>query len=183
MRKRLILPALISMFLLLFSLTSYAEYDYSVINDTTTIEEDFTILGMDINDYYKPSYDYAKWYVVGMSESYLEDEDMIQTYFYLYNPTRYGEGSDYMSTVGNFELTYKLETNGNEELCYSSKLDYNQAHCLYKAKGFSYNFTDESEIYITKVKHNNYRNLGIENESSFKAKVKHSKLNGFNVEL
>ncbi|MCM1197008.1 MAG: hypothetical protein NC548_64850, partial [Lachnospiraceae bacterium] len=154
----------------------------NVISDNTSIEEDFKVLGIDIRDYYKPkNYDYEKWYVVGMSESYLEDEDMIQTYFYLYNPTRYGEGSDYMSTVSSFRLTVTL--NDIEQISGGSKLDYNKEHCLYKVKGFSYDYIEKANIKVSKIQHFNMRGLGITSDSGFIATGKHSKQDGLNIEL
>ena len=49
----------------MLSLSVYAgeiTYD-NVISDTTSIEEDFEILGFDIEDYYEPTqYNYEKWY-------------------------------------------------------------------------------------------------------------------------
>ena len=170
------------MYLLFFSLTSNASYDYSLISDDTTIEEDFSILGMDISNYYKPiSYDYEKWYVIGMSEAYLQEYDQIQTYFYFYNPTMYGEGSDYMSTVSSFRFTSTL--NDTEQASGGTKLDYNKEHCIYKVKGFSYDYIEKAIIRISQVQHYNMRGLGITSDSTFQATVTHSKQAGFNVEL
>lgn len=172
------------LFLLAFNLSpaNAAEYEYANIDDESTIDNDFKVLGIDINDYYKPTaYDYAKWYVVGMSETYLENYNMIQTYFYLYNPTRYGEESDYLSSVSSFDLTATM--NGVEQKCSGAKLDYNKEHCLYKVKGFTYDFVESAKIRISKIQHHNMRGLGITSDSNFFATVNHSKLNGFSVEL
>lgn len=158
-----------------------AEYDYANITDESSIEEDFKTLQIDIKEYHSITTQFEKWYVVGMSESYLEDYNKLQTYFYLYNPTRYGEGSDYLSTVSNFDL--EVTMNGVEQKCSGAKLDYNKEHCLYKVKGFTYDFVEASKIRVSEIQHYNMRGLGITNDSNFFATVNHSKLNGFNVEL
>ncbi len=173
------------LFLICTSKVSAEEIKYgNLITDETTIKEDFKLLGLSINDYYKPSYNYSKWYVIAMSESYIDEENYdIQTYFYLYNPTRFGEGSDHMSTVSDFTFTYELK---NAEILYKShgsKLDYDREHLIYKVKGFAYKYSPSVEISITKIQHFNLRGLGITNDSNFKATAKHSKVNGFNVEL
>lgn len=179
-----IVYSLFIIYTLLFCSLSVAakDYDYSKIDDSTTIEEDFKLLGIDINSYYKPSYDYAKWYVVAMSECYLEELDYIQTYFYIYNPTRYG-GEDYMSTPANFTLSYRLNLGPEKNDASGVKLDYNEEHLIYKVKGFTYDYIAEAEIFLTKVQHYNLSGGGITSDSGFSAKVNHSKINGFNVEL
>ena len=180
--KKLIL-VLGLLFLICTSISGAAEeYDYSKIDDSTSIEEDFSLLGIDINSYYKPSYDYEKWYVVAMSESYLEELDCIQTYFYIYNPTRYG-GEDYMSTPANFKLTYRLNLGPEKNDASGVKLNYNKEHLIYKVKGFTYDYIASAEIFLTKDQHYNLSGGGITSDSGFSAKVNHSKINGFNVEL
>lgn len=155
----------------------------NLVTDETSIEEDFELLNIDINDYYKPKiYDYEKWYVIAMSEAYIDEENYdIQTYFYLYNPTEYGTGSNYMSTPASIYLTYLIGS--NEQEVSVQKLEYNQEHLLYKVKGFTYSFTERTEISILKVQHYNMYGQGITSESDFKAVANHSKLNGFQVEL
>lgn len=175
-----ILLIITSLFSISSSATSDSEY---LISDTTTIEEDFKSLGLSINDYIDSKYDFEKWYVIAMSESYIDTKDYnIQTYFYMYNPKRYGE-TDYMSTVASFDLTFNL--NGAEILSKTngSKLDYNVEHCIYKVKGFSYKYSSSAEVSITEIKHYNLRGSGITSDSNFKATMNHSKLNGFLVEL
>lgn len=156
----------------------------NLITDETTIEEDFKLLNIDINEYYKPTkYDYQKWYVIGMSEGYVDSINYeIQTYFYLYNPVEYGTSDSYMSTVSSLYLTYKLEGQGENEY-YCQKLDYNKEHLIYKVKGFKYEFTARTEICVTKIQHYNFYGSGITSDSGFKAVANHSKLNGFQVEL
>ncbi len=158
----------------------------NLITDETTIEEDFKLLNIDINEYYKPTkYNYQKWYVIGMSEGYVDTENYeIQTYFYLYNPSEYGSSNNYMSTVASIYLSYKIGEHGEEVKEYSTiKLDYNQEHLIYKVKGFTYDFKEREEINITAIKHYNFYGSGITSYSSFKAVANHSKLNGFQVEL
>lgn len=162
------------------------KYQPNVFTDETTIEEDFKNLGIDINDYYKPkNYNYEKWYVIGMSEGYVNTDAFdIQTYFYLYNPFEYGTKNNYMSTVASINLTYKIGEHGQERTDASgTKLDYNKEHLIYKVKGFTYSFTERSEIYITQIQHYNFYGSGITSDSGFKAVANHSKLNGFQVEL
>ncbi len=157
----------------------------NLVTDTTTIEEDFKLLGLSIDDYYKPVYNYDKFYVIGMSEAYIDEENYdIQTYFYLYAPIRYyRDKEDYIEAVATFSLTYESKnanvlSSNNDEL-----LDYSVDHCLFKVKGFSYKYTATNEIKILKIEHSNTRGLYISSDSNFKATANHSKLNGFNVEL
>ncbi len=150
------------------------------ITDETTIEEDFQILNIDINEYYKPTkYTYEKWYVIGMSEAYLGEN--IQTYFYLYNPTKYG-GADYMSTPASFTLNYAV--NHEQEISVSAtKLDYNSTHLIYKVKGFKYSFIETADIQITRIQHYNLSGNGITSDSGFQATTKHNRIDGLQVEL
>lgn len=152
----------------------------NVITEKTSIEEDFQILNIDINEYYKPTkYTYEKWYVIGMSEAYLGEN--IQTYFYLYNPTKYG-GADYMSTPASFTLNYVVN-HGQEVSVSAAKLDYNSTHLIYKVKGFNYSFIETADIHITKIKHYNLSGNGITSDSGFQATTKHNRIDGFQVEL
>lgn len=162
------------------------KYQPNLFTDETSIEDDFKLLNIDINDYYKPEkYNYQKWYVIGMSEGYVDTDSFdIQTYFYLYNPTEYGSTDNYMSTPASFYLNYKIGEAGEEQSeQLAIKLDYNKEHLIYKIKGFTYSFTERAEIYITKIKHFSLNGSGITSDSSFKAVANHSKLNGFQVEL
>ncbi len=97
-----------------------------VIDSTTSIEDDFLNLNLNIDDYYIPvKYDYSKWYVVAMALVF--EDDKIQSYFYLYNPTP--------NTASAFEIKYKLDNvmyNG-----YFFKLKTLLDHGLYKVKGFT----------------------------------------------
>lgn len=131
----------------LFTISANAEvvgYE-NVITDETTIEEDFDVLGLVIDDYYVPeAYDYDKWYVVAMSESYNEDKS-IQTYFYFYNPTLYTE-----NYPDDLTITYELNGREYEHSCYIY-LDINHEHSLYKLKGFTYEYVKESLIKISNI--------------------------------
>ncbi len=185
MKKIILIIVLLFSF---FSVSASAEevkYE-NLITDSTTIEEDFKLLKIDIKDYHKPTkYRYEKWYVIAMSEGYKDTESFeIQTYFYLYNPSEYGAKDNYMSTVASLYLNYKLKESEEEVKDYScQKLEYNKEHLIYKVKGFSYAFTERKEIYITGIRHVNFYGEGIKSDSSFKAVANHSKLNGLSIEL
>ncbi len=185
--KKIILFNLLFIFFCVGIIAKAEEVKYgNLITDETTIEEDFKLLNIDINEYYKPTkYNYQKWYVIGMSEGYVDTEDYeIQTYFYLYNPVEYGASNNYMSTVASIYLSYNLKESVQGANNYScQKLDYNKEHLIYKVKGFTYDFKEREEIYITSIKHYNFYGSGITSDSGFKAVANHSKLNGFQVEL
>ncbi len=189
MKKKLFLFIIIA-FLLLSSIKANASelnYDNS-IGDETSIEEDFEILGIDISSYYKTSYsDYQKWYVIAMSETYVDEEKYdIQTYFYIYNPR-------IIDCIEDIYIYYKFSETGEEEQLHVRNWIFSEEHLLYKIKGFKYSFEEKKDIYVTKVSHferiksedeDKYDEVYLkENESSFKATANHSKLNGFSVEL
>lgn len=183
-----IISFLICTFLFLICTTkaSAEEIKYgNLVNDSTTIEEDFNLLGLSIDDYYKPSYNYEKFYVVAMSEAYIDEKNYdVQTYFYLYAPIRYyRDKEDFIDAAAVFRLTFESKnatvlSSNNDEL-----LDYSPDHLLYKVKGFSYKYSSSNEIRISKIEHVSTRGLSISSDSNFKAIANHSKLNGFNVEL
>lgn len=187
--KKTIYTLFIGFMLFLCSMSVSAastKYQPNVFTDETTIEEDLQNLNIDINDYYKPkNYNYEKWYVIGMSEGYVNTDTFdIQTYFYLYNPSEYGATNNYMSTVANIYLSYKIGEHGKEVNRFSAlKLDYNKEHLIYKVKGFEYSFVEQAEIHITKIQHYNFYGSGITSDSGFKSITNHSKINGFQVEL
>ena len=85
MKKILIFVFAFFTFIFTFTTVQASEVKYTnIITDSTNIEDDFKILNLDIEDYYKPIvYDYQKYFVVAMSEAYI-DADTVQTYFYLY---------------------------------------------------------------------------------------------------
>lgn len=169
------------------------DYQPNVFTDETTIEEDFKNLNMDINNYYQPSYRYGKWYVVAMSEAYVDTESFdIQTYFYIYNPSSpknyeywYQDnddvGEEHFNEIDSFLLDYKIS--GNQKSGVSDVLSINYDHHIYKVKGFTYSYTDKAEIEVNKIQ--NYMTIGpgFISESTFKSTCQHSKLNGFSVEL
>ncbi len=163
-----------------------AETSYkNVITDTSSIEDDFEILGMDINEYYEPkSYDYDKWYVIAMSEAYVDTTDYdIQTYFYLYNPVKYS--STDRSKISDFKLKYKFNENGAiQTFNNGTKLMYDEEHLIYKIKGFTYEYLTNAEIHITEISYNIVTSGTLYTcSSTFKSVNNHSKLNGFTVEL
>lgn len=114
----------------------------NVITDESTIEKDFEILGMDIKNYsISTKIKNSKWYVVGMSESYISDTE-VQTYFYIYNSIPcYGLWVERI----NYSLNYKSDSFliDAEFSCSSNG--------LYKVKGFKYNFTKEDKIQVDHV--------------------------------
>lgn len=135
----------ISLFLILsLSITvSATELTYNnPITDDSTIVDDFKVLGLEISDYYIPeSYDYYKWYVVAMSESYLSDNS-IQTYFYLYNPMG-------LNDVETFEIKYTL--NSVSKSCYLGFKDFDGRYGLLKTKGFAYGYNYSDNIKISEI--------------------------------
>lgn len=133
---------IISALLVSFNVKAEETTYQNVITDDTTIEEDFKVLGMDIEEYYLPSsYDYAKWYVVGMAESYA-DNHRIQTYFYFYNP----------KNCQNIELTsFEYFLNGTSSIYICNYYDVCSKNGLYKIKAFDYAYIKDAEISITKI--------------------------------
>lgn len=144
MRKALtIIIGFVSLFFLSAVKASAEEIKYkNLITDNTTIEDDFKILGMEISDYYIPTaYNYAKFYVVAMSEAYVENNN-IQTYFYVYNPSRCQE-----IQIDNFEYTL----NNFSSVFFCNINTETSKNGLYKVKGFAYQYEKDVEIKITKV--------------------------------
>jgi len=170
---------LIASMLTLSATVSASEVTYkNLVTDDTTIEEDFKLLGMDINEYYIPkTYNYQKWYVVAMSESYNADRT-IQTYFYLYNPTTH----EHLP-----ELTFRYTLNGIQKTFKTDDfLEVDSTRNLYKVKGFIYEYCVKAEINITNI-HHYYEEALLEDgdwytesynsESNFKATNQHSLAN------
>lgn len=142
--KRYIILFSVLFNIFVFGITAKAEETtyQNVITDDTSIEEDFKILSMDIDNYYMPqSYDYAKFYVVAMAESYI-DTETIQTYFYIYNPKT-------CSGIEINELYYTLNSASNHQTV-NAVFDFN-THGLYKVKGFKYSYAASANIKITKL--------------------------------
>lgn len=146
MKKIILIIMLIASMLTLTSTVSAAEVTYkNLVTDDTTIEEDFKLLGMDINEYYIPkTYNYQKWYVVAMSESYNADKT-IQTYFYLYNPTIYWYQPE-------LTLTYVINGVQKNFVC-SDFLEVDNSRGLHKIKGFLYDYCKDVKICINNIKH------------------------------
>lgn len=173
---------------------SELEYVNNIFTDETSIEDDFQNLQMDINDYYKPNYNYSKWYVIAMSEAYANENYDIQTYFYIFNPTNpkiyedYWQdlddvGEEHYQRITDFKLKYTLS--GTEKEGFFEVLSINYDHHIYKVKAFVYEYTSRAEIAISSVQNYTSEVNGLDfiSESTFKATCNHSKLNGFNVEL
>ena len=146
------------------------------ITDTSPIDEDLKIIGLDIEDFYKPSnYSYDKWYIVGLSEAYVDN--YVQTYFYLYNMSGVNFSKieiDYF--LNDISYTYELNI-----------LDYDAEHYLIKTKGFTYDYISKAQIkvenIITTYQYEDDINSGniIEetkiDKSNFEATLNHSKDN------
>ena len=127
----------------------------NVITDTSSIEDDFELLGLDINEYGKSlKYNYDKWYVVGMSEAYSNDNYDIQTYFYLFNPVEYDASR--RSSMSDFTISYKFTENDNLKKFNCKKLDYNTSHLIYKVKGFTYDYISYKQIFIENISYISY---------------------------
>ena len=180
--------AILGIFLSLFTLVcvSAEEITYqNVITDDTTIEEDFEILGMEIEDYYIPqSYDYDKWYVIAMSEAYIDKE--IQTYFYLYNPAG-------LVVIPPLRINYSI-SEGETLKTDLTILEYDAEHGYLKANGFKYSYRESCTIGISSIlseyEEDDPINSGEviktyrEDSSDFKASLTHSLLNeSFGIEL
>lgn len=180
--------AILGIFLSLFTMlyVSAEEITYqNVITDDTTIEEDFEILGMEIEDYYIPeSYDYDKWYVIAMSEAYIDKE--IQTYFYLYNPAG-------LVVIPPLRINYSI-SEGEVLKTDLTILEYDAEHGYLKANGFKYSYRESCTIGISSIlseyEEDDPINSGEviktyrEDSSDFKASLTHSLLNeSFGIEL
>lgn len=165
--------SIIMFFSIFFSLNVYAEeIKYgNVINDNTTIEEDFNVLGIELDNYYY-STTFEKAYVVAMSEAYVNNN--IQTYFYVYIPANTG-------TIVINSLTYKIN---NIEKTYNSSQYYDLSrYCLYKYKGFMYEYKKEVNISISSIVAGTNKKI-YSTGSYFCAKNTHSYLDGsFSSEL
>lgn len=169
----------IASMLTLSATVSASEVTYkNLVTDDTTIEEDFKLLGMDINEYYIPkTYNYEKWYVVAMSEAYNADKT-IQTYFYLYNPTYYDKTPE-------ITLTYTFN-DVQKTFVTDAFLKVDSTRSLYKIKGFIYDYCVKADINITNI-HHYYEEALLEDgdwyiesynsESNFKATNQHSLAN------
>ncbi len=162
--------AFISPFFTSFN-TNASTVDYVNVSDTSTIEEDFKLLELDINNYYlnEPNLeDYRdlpngsdlyfedvlkrdEFYFVALSQTYLEDTKEFQVYLYMYNQIPHSfkqQEYDYLYSV---KIDYKLNnlTNTNYLLLPLSKVD---ERGLYKFKAFTYKADITSvDLEITKA--------------------------------
>ena len=184
-------------FLFLFSFISISSISVSaetieyknIITDESTIEEDFNILKLDLEDFFIPKkYKVNKWYVVAMSESYVDDK--IQTYFYLYNPTLYKDN------FPSLYIDYSIN-NVEDSFIVTKYLECLDLKGIYKVKGFSYSYIKKVDILLTEIEHVLYDySVDLDpNEdvplierynfnTDFEANIEHSLLrNSFNLEL
>lgn len=180
--RKLIIFILLSLFMITPFVAAAEEVKYkNVITDTTTIAEDFEVIGLNLEEYYISSkYSYDKWYVVGMSEAYTESQN-IQTYFYLFNPTK--ESGNFFLQVKYFFIKYKFGENDTLNECKLSNISYDEEHNVYKVKGFKYDYSDNKEIYVDFVGYQANNGNTFEYGSTFKSINTHSKIDGFSVEL
>lgn len=136
--KKLIYSFLILLAFTLLGVKASAEVvNYqNVITDTSTIENDFKALNMDIEDYYYPTkYDYEKLYVVALGESYVNDS--IQVYFYIYCSKKFPS-----ITLNSYEYilnSTRTTATVNQRLGTST-------NGLFKVKGFVYPYKEKSTI-------------------------------------
>lgn len=145
----------------MFSLTTFANvitYE-NVIDEETTIVNDFKYLGLDLSNYYSnENNDY--YYVVAMSEQYLNLEE-IQTYFYIYYPIETIEKK-------NIKIQYFIDNNDLQSVdC--EYISYDVLHCIIKVKGFKYANRLKNEIVVKSCSIGSYVY-----PSTFKATVRHS---------
>lgn len=143
MKKLYILLSFIFIFLFVGSSNVFAEtlkYE-NVITDTSSIEEDFEVLGMDVANYYKMKSPANKTYVVGYGEAILDD-NMIQSYIYVY----VSFANVVSSTVKFNKLTYSI--NGSESIYTDSQALSNIGGYLYKVKVFQYSYKKDASIKI-----------------------------------
>ncbi len=196
MRKLITIIVGLVVILFIGTATVHAEAEIytNLVTDETTIEEDFELLNMNIDDYYAPLHAPEKWYVVGMSEAYVNnDKEEIQTYFYIYNPVNlslyegtYTEDDDdepRPDKIEYFILTYTLSSNV-EESVEATPLSINYTHHIYKVKGFTYEYRRTADISILEIQNvMTSRIRSKTNDSKFYSSVTHSKMNVFSVEL
>ncbi len=173
MKKIIILLFLISIFSFAPPKSFSEEVTYkNLITDDTTLEEDFEILGMEIDNYsLKEKYrNLEKTYVIGMAESYV-DENTIQTYLYIYCPLNHYNGisiNEIKYSINDIESVYNVPKH--------FELD---SRGLYKYKAFSYEYKKDSTIKIRNIKtsylnDNSRKIIEYENESTFLSKNSHN---------
>ena len=177
-----------TLFITSSELNVYA-YDYNKINDNTSIENDFELLGIDINDYYQIDIydDYNKCYVIAMSENYVESTRQIQTYIYIYNPfDTYVD--TWFGTDGILFKTLNYTLNGKSNI-YEFPTDYfveENDNRVYKVKTFTYDYCQKSELSINSIEYSVVDDSSVGNTyvslSDFSLTNYHSILNGFECE-
>ncbi len=168
-------------------------YDIKIINDESSIQEDFAVLNLKLEDY-SPIFDetknesfehydnFDKWYVIGVGENFDKEADRIQTYFYLYSPISHqyqnSSATYYLRNIQS--LSYKL--NGTEEVCSEIEfLDATEAGII-KLKLFSYPYIERAEIEVSNmILYCCGKSKRV--ATTFKATATHSKEDGFTIEL
>lgn len=141
MKKLYILLSFIFIFLFVGSSNVFAEtlgYE-NVITDTSTIEEDFELLGMDVSNYGPTKEVINKSYIISYAEGILND-NIIQSYIYLY--LSYDTSN---TLLENFSFTYKLN---NKEYTHTGELLSKIDNRIFKIKGFQYEYIKDVEIEI-----------------------------------
>lgn len=138
-----ILFVMLILFSIFISSPIYAseiKYD-NLITDTSSIEDDFKVLNMDLSNFSKTKEVINKSYIVAYSESLL-DNNQIQTYLYLY--LSYDTSKELLE---NFSFNYKLN---NIEYTYleAKKLDSIDNY-LFKIKGFKYDYIKNVDLTIS----------------------------------
>lgn len=186
MKKGLIYVLLWLIFFL--PVSAFADEVDHPIDDQTSIEEDFQVLDMELENYYlhtiriqdyedSQSYidslnNWDRFYVVGVSEKLTENE--VQTYFYLFNPIAHqladNQEIDYLRSISfNCRLNQKEIQVTNAQI-----LDQIASRGLYKVKGFVYELTETAEITVTAIKMDCKHFYQRQTETTFKASVFHN---------
>ena len=186
MKKGLIYVLLWLIFFL--PVSAFADEVDRPIDDQTSIEEDFQVLDMELENYYlhtiriqdyedSQSYidslnNWDRFYVVGVSEKLTENE--VQTYFYLFNPIAHqladNQEIDYLRSISfNCRLNQKEIQVTNAQI-----LDQIASRGLYKVKGFVYELTETAEITVTAIKMDCKHFYQRQTETTFKASVFHN---------
>lgn len=148
MKKLYILLSCIFIFLIVESLNVHAAsvgYE-NVITDTSSIEEDFEILGMDLSNYTKFNKALNKSYIIAYSESILDNND-IQSYIYVYLSY-----DNKKNLVKDFNFSYRI--NGKDYSFDKAVELENINDYLFKIKGFTYTYQRDVDINIKLEKMN-----------------------------
>ena len=158
----------------------------NVIDDSTTIENDITTIGLSYEDYHihhidffdfstndqynKTVENWDKFFIVGMSERLLENKQ-IQTYFYVFNPIYHSLDNQDEHYLRNIEFNYSINQNPSYK---TDSFEFlMQDNGIFKFKGFIYDYSDSATISIRSI--HSYCNFCKDKtfNTDFVAEVKH----------